>query len=86
MINRYLNSEINAIWNDQNKFDTWKLVQEKYLETLEQLNIADKGISKKIKETEVLKEEVYEREEVTNHDLASFVDILQEKVGFSIFW
>ena len=86
MINRYLNSEINAIWNDQNKFDTWKLVQEKYLETLEQLNIADKGISKKIKETEVLKEEVYEREEVTNHDLASFVDILQEKVGKGSNW
>ena len=86
MIDRYLNSEINAIWNDQNKFDTWKLVQEKYLETLEQLNIADKGISKKIKETEVLKEEVYEREEVTNHDLASFVDILQEKVGEGSNW
>ena len=86
MIDRYLNSEINEIWNDQNKFDTWKLVQEKYLETLEQLNIADKGISKKIKETEVLKEEVYEREEVTNHDLASFVDILQEKVGEGSNW
>ena len=86
MIDRYLNSEINAIWNDQNKFDTWKLVQEKYLETLEQLNIADKGIAKKIKETEVLKEEVYKREEVTNHDLASFVDILQEKVGEGSNW
>ena len=86
MIDRYLNSEINEIWNDQNKFDTWKLVQEKYLETLEQLNIADKGIAKKIKETEVLKEEVYKREEVTNHDLASFVDILQEKVGEGSNW
>ena len=86
MINRYINSEINAIWNDQNKFDTWKLVQEKYLETLEELNIADKGVAKKIKETEVLKEEVYKREEVTNHDLASFVDILQEKVGEGSNW
>ena len=86
MIDRYLNSEINEIWNDQNKFDTWKLVQEKYLETLEQLNIADKGTAKKIKETEVLKEEVYKREEVTNHDLASFVDILQEKVGEGSNW
>ena len=86
MINRYINSEIDSIWNDQNKFNTWKLVQEKYLETLEQLNIADKGIAKKIKETEVLKEEVYEREEVTNHDLASFVDILQEKVGEGSNW
>jgi adenylosuccinate lyase len=86
MINRYINSEINAIWNEQNKFDTWKLVQEKYLETLEELNIADKGVAKKIKETEVLKEEVYKREEVTNHDLASFVDILQEKVGEGSNW
>jgi len=79
MINRYINSEIDSIWNDQNKFNTWKLVQEKYLETLEELNIADKGVAKKIKETEVLKEEVYKREEVTNHDLASFVDILKKK-------
>jgi adenylosuccinate lyase len=86
MINRYINSEIDSIWNDQNKFNTWKLVQEKYLETLEELNIADKGVAKKIKETEVLKEEVYKREEVTNHDLASFVDILQEKVGEGSNW
>ena len=86
MINRYTNSEIDSIWNDQNKFNTWKLVQEKYLETLEELNIADKGVSKKIKETEVLKNEVYLREEVTNHDLASFVDILQEKVGAGSNW
>ena len=86
MINRYINSEIDSIWNDQNKFNTWKLVQEKYLETLEELNVADKGVSKKIKETEVLKEEVYEREEITNHDLASFVDILQEKVGEGSNW
>ena len=86
MINRYINSEIDSIWNDQNKFNIWKLVQEKYLETLEELNIADKGVAKKIKETEVLKEEVYKREEVTNHDLASFVDILQEKVGEGSNW
>ena len=36
MIERYLNPEINSIWDDQNKFDTWKLVQEKYVETLEE--------------------------------------------------
>ena len=35
MIDRYINNKINAIWNDQNKFDTWKLIQEKYVETLE---------------------------------------------------
>ncbi len=47
MIKRYLNANINSIWDDQNKFDTWKLVQEKYVETLEDLNVAEMGIAKK---------------------------------------
>ena len=86
MIDRYINNKINAIWNDQNRFDTWKLIQEKYVETLEQLKIAEAGIGKKIREAEVSKEEVYELENVTNHDLASFVDILQKKVGEGSNW
>ena len=53
MIERYLNTEINSIWDDQNKFDTWKLVQEKYVETLEELNVAEKGIAKKINQSVV---------------------------------
>ena len=86
MIERYINNRVNAIWNDQNRFDTWKLIQEKYVETLEQLKIAEAGIAKKILEAEVSKEEVYKQEEVTNHDLASFVDILQKKVGEGSNW
>ena len=86
MIDRYINNKINAIWNDQNRFDTWKLIQEKYVETLEELKIAEAGIAKKIREAEVSKEEVYKQEEVTNHDLASFVDILQKKVGEGSNW
>ena len=86
MIDRYINSKINAIWNDQNRFDTWKLIQEKYVETLEELKIADTGIAKKIRKAEISKEEVYKQEKVTNHDLASFVDILQKKVGEGSNW
>ena len=86
MIERYINNRVNAIWNDQNRFDTWKLIQEKYVETLEQLKIAEAGIAKKIREAEVSKEEVYKQEKVTNHDLASFVDILQKKVGEGSNW
>ena len=86
MIERYINNRVNAIWNDQNRFDTWKLIQEKYVETLEQLKIAEAGVAKKIREAEVSKEEVYKQEEVTNHDLASFVDILQKKVGEGSNW
>ena len=86
MIDRYISNEINSIWNDQNRFNTWKLVQEKFVETLEQLNIAEVGVAEKIRKAEVTKDEVYKREEVTNHDLASFVDILQEKVGEGSNW
>jgi len=86
MIERYLNPEINSIWDDQNKFDTWKLVQEKYVETLEELGVAENGIAKKINQSVVQKDEVYKQEEITNHDLASFVDILQKKVGEGSNW
>ena len=86
MIDRYITNEINSIWNDQNRFNTWKLVQEKFVETLEQLNIAEVGVAEKIRKAEVTKDEVYKREEITNHDLASFVDILQEKVGEGSNW
>ena len=86
MIDRYISNEINSIWNDQNRFNTWKLVQEKFVETLEQLNIAEIGVAEKIRKAEVTKDEVYKREAITNHDLASFVDILQEKVGEGSNW
>ena len=45
-----------------------------------------RSLSEKIKSTTVLKEEVEEREAVTNHDLASFVDVLQEKIGEDSNW
>ena len=86
MINRYKNQKISYIWNDQNKFDTWKKVQETYVKTLEEEGIAKPGISEKISSVSVEAEEVYEREKVTNHDLASFVDILQNKVGEGSNW
>jgi adenylosuccinate lyase len=86
MIERYQYPEIQTIWNDQNKFDTWKIVEQKYLETLEEKEISPTGVSKVIEKIEILKDEVYEREEITNHDLASFVDILQAKVGENSNW
>ena len=86
MIDRYLNKDLEKIWSDQNKIDTWKIIQFYYVQTLEEENIAPNGLSEKIKSTTVLKEEVEEREAVTNHDLASFVDVLQEKIGEDSNW
>ena len=86
MIERYQYPEIEKIWNDQNKFDTWKLVEQKYLETLEESNISPSGIAEAVEQTEVLKDEVYKREKITNHDLASFVDVLQSKISNNSNW
>ena len=86
MINRYKNQKISYIWDDQNKFDTWKKVQETYVKTLEEEGVAKPGISEKIASVSVEAEEVYEREKVTNHGLASFVDILRNKVGEGSNW
>ena len=86
MIERYQYPEIEKIWNDQNKFDTWKLVEQKYLETLEESNISPNGIAEAVEQTEVLKDEVYKREKITNHDLASFVDVLQSKISDNSNW
>ena len=86
MIERYQYPEIEEIWNDQNKFDTWKIVEQKYLETLEENNISPNGVASVVKKTSITKDEVYEREKITNHDLASFVDILQTKVGNNSNW
>jgi adenylosuccinate lyase len=55
MIERYQYLEIEKIWNDQNKFDTWKLVEQKYLETLEENNISPGGIAEVIEKTESFK-------------------------------
>lgn len=49
-------------------------------------NISPKGVASLVEQTSVTKDEVYEREKVTNHDLASFVDILQSKVGEDSNW
>jgi len=86
MIDRYLNKDLEKIWSDQNKINTWKNIQFYYVQTLEDENIAPNGLSEKIKSTKVSKEEVEEREAITNHDLASFVDVLQEKVGEGSNW
>ena len=86
MIDRYLNKDLEKIWSDQNKIDTWKNIQFYYVQTLEDENIAPNGLSEKIKSTKVSKEELEEREAITNHDLASFVDVLQEKVGEGSNW
>ncbi len=86
MIKRYEVKEIVDIWSQENKLNTWKKVESSVTKSLEEEGIVPKGLSKKILDANITVEEVEAREKITNHDLASFVDILQDKVNQDSEW
>ena len=86
MIKRYLINEIEDIWNQNNKISTWKKVESSVTKQLEDAGIVPKGLSAEILKVNISSEELEEREKITNHDVASFVDILQDKIQKNSEW
>ena len=86
MIKRYLINEIEDIWNQNNKISTWKKVESSITKQLEDAGIVPKGLSAEILKVNISLEELEEREKITNHDVASFVDILQNKIQKNSEW
>ena len=86
MIKRYLINEIEDIWNQNNKISTWKKVESSVTKQLEDAGVVPKGLSAEILKVNISLEELEEREKVTNHDVASFVDILQNKIDENSEW
>ena len=86
MIKRYLINEIEDIWNQNNKISTWKKVESSVTKQLEDTGIVPKGLSAEILKVNISLEELEEREKITNHDVASFVDILQNKIQKNSEW
>ena len=86
MIERYSSDEMSSIWSEDNKVAKWLDVERAVIEILEKEEITPKGLSKQLKEVSITHNEVLEREAVTNHDLAAFVDVLQSKVEKDSNW
>ena len=86
MIERYSSEEMSLIWSEDNKVAKWVDVEKAVIEVLEKEEITPKGLSKQLNEVSVSHNEVLEREAVTNHDLAAFVDVLQSKVKNDSNW
>jgi len=86
MIERYSSEEMSLIWSGDNKVAKWVDVEKAVIEVLEKEEITPKGLSKQLNEVSVSHNEVLEREAVTNHDLAAFVDVLQSKVKNDSNW
>ncbi|MDH3307840.1 MAG: lyase family protein, partial [Acidimicrobiia bacterium] len=77
MIDRYSLPEMSAIWSEAHKFALWKEVETLVVEAWADLGVAPEGAAAAIRSApEVTPEQVEEREKVTNHDMAAFVDLL----------
>lgn len=82
MIERYTLPEMGAIWADQNKLEAWKEVEVATLRAFESLGKVPAGVADATDAAACpTPEEVAEREAVTNHDLAAFVDLLGQAAG-----
>jgi adenylosuccinate lyase len=82
VIERYTLPEMAAVWSEQRKLELWKEVETLSLEAWEDLGKVPAGVAAATRAAICPSpNEVAERESVTNHDLAAFVDLLGERAG-----
>jgi adenylosuccinate lyase len=83
VIARYTRPELGAIWTDQAKMDAWRDVEVAAAEALEGPTGED---LQAIRAATFTVEAVQERERVTDHDVAAFVDVLAASAGPAGRW
>jgi adenylosuccinate lyase len=82
VIERYTLPEMGAVWSEQNKLELWKSVEVLALEGFAEVGKVPDGVATAVAAaTCPTPAEVAEREKVTNHDLAAFVDLLGANAG-----
>jgi adenylosuccinate lyase len=82
VIERYTLPEMGGIWSEERKLETWKQVEVASLAAFERLGNVPPGAADAARAARCpTPDEVAERETVTNHDLAAFVDLLAEAAG-----
>ena len=89
MIARYTRPELGRLWTDEARMDAWRQVEVAAAEELGVL-LGEHGPSAReldaIRGARFSVEEVDERERVTDHDLAAFVDVLASSAGDAGRW
>ncbi len=89
MISRYTRPELGALWTDAARMETWRQVEVAACEELPAL-LGDRGPA--ASELEAIRAATFtvaavnEREQVTDHDMAAFVDVLAASAGESGRW
>ncbi len=82
VIERYTLPEMGNLWREPRKLRAWKEVEVLASEAWNRLGKVPDGVADSARAAAVpTPEEVAAREEVTNHDLAAFVDLLGQNAG-----
>jgi adenylosuccinate lyase len=89
MIARYSRPQLRQVWSDEARMETWRQVEVAACEELPTL-LGDGGPSEReleaIRGASFTVEAVDERERVTDHDMAAFVDVLAASAGDAGRW
>ena len=87
MIARYTRPEMALVWSEERKLETWLQVEVAAAEAL-----ADQGLVPPADLAEIKRagppdpEAVRERERITDHDVAAFVDVVSQSIGEAGRW
>ncbi len=83
MIDRYTRPEIGALWTDEARMEAWRRVEVAACEAMDGPSEQELGA---IRAATFTVRAVQEREAVTDHDVAAFVDVLGESAGDAGRW
>ncbi len=83
MIARYTRPELASIWSDQARFDAMREVE---VAACEEMDGPTEGELEAIRDATFTVAEIDEREKVTDHDTAAFVDVLSASAGPAGRW
>ena len=83
MIERYTRPALGALWTDAARMEAWRRVEVAACEELDGPTAAE---LEAIRAATFTVEAVHERERVTDHDVAAFVDVLQASAGAAGRW
>ena len=87
MIERYTRPRMGAIWSEQRKLETWLEVELAVVEELALREVVPHADAAEIRRRASFSvEAVRAREQVTDHDVAAFVDVVAASVGEAGRW
>jgi adenylosuccinate lyase len=82
LIERYTRPEIGAVWSDQSRMQGWLEIELAAVDALAEQGVVPAADAALIRERAAFTvDAVNEREKVTDHDVAAFVDVVAEAVG-----